>query len=232
MEIRDKRILVAGATGVLGGLIARRLVEQGARVVVAGRNESGLEELAHELEASSVVLDFEVDGAARACVEAALGALGGLDVLVVATGTVAFGAADEVEDEVARTLFAVNTLGPMALVHAALPRLSSPGAVVALSAVVADHPTAGMAAYSASKAALSAYLDAVRRENRRRGLVVLDVRPQHMDTGFARRALRGEAPRLPEPGDPDAVVGQILSALRDDRRELAYDLTKGLLVPA
>jgi len=87
-----------------------------------------------------------------------------------------------------------------------------------------------MAAYSASKAALSAYLTALRREECRNGLLVLDVRPQHLDTGFADRALAGKPPRLPEPGDQHAVARQIVQALRDDRTELAYDLRRRELV--
>ena len=150
-------------------------------------------------------------------------ALGGLDGLVIATGTVAFGPSDELPDPVARELFAVNALGPIALIRAALGELGSPAAIVALSAVVAEFPTAGMAAYSASKSALSAYLTALRRERRRHGLSVLDVRPPHLDTGFSTRALHGEPPALPEPADPDGLVSEIVDGLRDGRRELRYD---------
>jgi hypothetical protein len=61
-------------------------------------------------------------------------------------------------------------------------------------------------------------------------VTVLDVRPQHMETGFAGRALAGEPPRLPAPADHAAVVRQVVEALRDDRRELAYDLGERALV--
>ena len=60
--------------------------------------------------------------------------------------------------------------------------------------------------------------------------MVLDVRPQHMDTGFADRALSGEPGHLPEPGDHRAIAGQIVTALREERRELAYDLERKALV--
>jgi short-subunit dehydrogenase len=81
-----------------------------------------------------------------------------------------------------------------------------------------------MAAYSASKAALSAHLTALRREVRRRGIAVLDVRPPHMDTGFAGRALAGGPPALPAGFDPDALVATVLDALRAGRREVFWDL--------
>ncbi len=144
----------------------------------------------------------------------------------------AFGRAEALDAEVERLLFAVNVLGPMALIRAALGRMDSGSAIVALSAVVADHPTAGMAAYSASKAALSSYLTALRRERRRDGLNVLDVRPQHLDTGFESRPLAGSAPNLPAPADARGVSTAIVLALREDRRELAYDLGARALVAA
>ncbi len=83
-----------------------------------------------------------------------------------------------------------------------------------------------MAAYSASKAALSAYLTALRRERRRQLSAVLDVRPGHMETGFSDRALAGEPPKLPEPEDADALVDAAIDALVAGRRELAYDPVK------
>ena len=230
MDLTDKRFLIAGATGVLGGLLARDMAAAGVKLALAGRDEAKLSELGEELSAATAALDFAHPDSAQQCVETAAQALGGLDGLVLATGAVAFGEAGEIGDDVVADLFAVNTLGPIKLIRAALGRIKTPGAIVGLTAVVADHPTAGLAGYSASKAALSAYLTALRRERRRDGMVVLDVRPQHMDTGFADRALAGAPSRLPEPGDHHAVAAQIIAALREDRRELAYDLERKELV--
>lgn len=216
MDLRDSRFLVAGATGAVGSRLARALAGEGARVFAAGRD---VERLA-ALDLPSGELDFARPGDA---VASAVHELGGLDGLVVATGAVAFGSAAELPDAVARELLEVNALGPIALIRAALAELGSPAAVVALSAVVAEFPTAGMAAYSSSKAALSAYLTALRRERRRDGLTVLDVRPPHLDTDFSARALHGEPPELPAPASPDDLVAAILDALRTDKRELRYD---------
>jgi short-subunit dehydrogenase len=223
MDVHDSRFLVAGATGALGSRLARGLHADGALVFLAGRDVDRLGVLADELGAPAGVLDLSrpVDA-----VNTAVDVLGGLDGLVIATGAVAFGAADELPDGVARELFEVNALAPMALIRAALGEFGSPAAIVALSAVVAEFPTAGMAAYSASKAALSAYLGALRRERRRHGLTVLDVRPPHLNTGFSAHALHGDVPRLPEPADADALVTAILAAVRDDRRELRYEPAK------
>ena len=231
MDLTDKRFLIAGATGVLGSLLASDLAGRGVKLVLAGRDARKLARIGDQLDAPTAPLDFSDPASAACCLDRAAEALGGLDGLLIATGAVAFGEArEDVDAEVVRELFAVNALGPIAMIQAAVSRPAPPEVVAAVTAVVAQHPTAGLAAYSASKAALSAYLTALRREQRRNGTVVLDVRPQHMDTGFADRALSGAPGHLPAPGDHRAVAGQIVTALLEDRRELAYDLDRKALV--
>lgn len=221
---------MAGATGVLGGALARALHGEGARVALAGRDEATLASLATELgDAPTEAFDaVDLDRCAAVVAEAA-DALGGLDLLVVAVGVAAFGPADSEDDAVVQHLLAVNTLAPMALVRAALPRIGKGGAVAVLTAILADYPTGGMAAYSASKAAISGWLTALRPEQRRRGVTVFDIRPPHIETGLAGRAVAGEAPPMKEAATVDQVVGMILDGLRNGRRELRYDLQKGEL---
>ncbi|MDE0775620.1 MAG: SDR family NAD(P)-dependent oxidoreductase [Nocardioides sp.] len=224
MDIDGARFLVVGGSGVLGGLISRSLVDAGARVVVTGRDPYRLAEVAAAAGTEPITLDVVDVEACAAAVGTAIERLGGLDGLVVATGVPAFGPALETEAAVAEELFAVNALGPMALLRAAAPALkeSSGGVAVVLSAILADLPTNQMADYSASKAALSAWLGVVRRENRRRFRVV-DVRPPHLDTGLAEHPLAGAAPKLPEPLAGSAVVDAVLEALRGEASEIVWD---------
>ena len=224
MDIEGARFLVVGGTGVLGGLTARSLVEAGARVVVTGRDTERLGEVASAAGTEPIELDVVDVEACAAAVASAADQLGGLDGLFVATGVPAFGAALEIEAAIAEELFAVNTLGPMALVRAAGPLLekSETGVVAVLSAILADLPTNQMADYSASKAALSAWLGVVRRENRRH-FRVLDIRPPHLDTGLSEHPLAGTAPKLPEPLAGSAVVEATMKALSDDASEIVWD---------
>jgi cyclic-di-GMP-binding biofilm dispersal mediator protein len=89
-----------------------------------------------------------------------------------------------------------------------------------ISAVVAEQPVAGMAAYSASKAAVTAFDAAVARELRRSGIRVLDARPPHTETGLASRPVAGQAPALPRGLEPQAVAQRIVTALLDGERDL------------
>ncbi|SHN74289.1 Short-chain dehydrogenase [Geodermatophilus obscurus] len=224
MELAGARVLVAGATGVLGGELARALDGAGARVALTGRDDGALRALAGELGGVPAIVVDAVDvEAVRAAVGAAVAGLGGLDAVVVAWGVVAFGPAAEADDAVTEELFAVNTLAPMSLVRAALPHLSEGGAVVLLSAIVADAPTLQMAEYSASKAALSVWAGVLRRELRTRSITVLDVRPPHIDTGLVDRALAGDPPRLPPGHDRAELVAAVLDGLRQGGREIVLD---------
>lgn len=228
MELAGARILVVGATGALGGALVDRLSAAGSRLAVTGRRDTALATVAERTGAEEAFpLDLvDVDACAEV-VRAAAQRLGGLDAVVVASGVAAFGSARDEADAVVEELFAVNTLGPMAVVRAAVPLLAPGGAVVVLTAVLADVPTAGMAAYSASKAAISAYLTALRREVRRDKISVLDARLPHLDTGLADRALAGPPPRMPRAADLDEVLGLILLGLREGRSELVADLGAG-----
>lgn len=215
MDLDGARTLVIGATGALGGGIARALHDAGATVVLTGRDADRLAAVGRDLDAPTFVLDVVDVERSAATVADAVDALGGLDLLVVATGVPAFGPAVDADPVVVEELFAVNTLGVTGVVRAALPHLDG-GVAVVLSAILADTPTAGMADYSAAKAALSAWLTVARREHRRTTRIV-DVRPPHLDTELASHALAGEPPRLPEPLPATDVVEAVLRAIDDDK---------------
>lgn len=221
MDLSDARTLVVGGTGVLGGRLTTALLEAGARVVVTGRDPGRLAGVAGVED--RLELDLLDVAACRDVVARAADRLGGLDLVVLATGVAAFGPTRDTPDAVTEELFAVNTLGPVAVLSAAAPLVASGGALVVLSAILADAPMAGMASYSASKAALSGFLTALRREVRRDGLTVLDVRPPHMETGLADRAISGTPPKLPAGHDVDAFVGLVLDGVRGGKAELVWD---------
>ncbi|MEV7180977.1 SDR family oxidoreductase [Kitasatospora sp. NPDC093679] len=214
MEAADVRILVAGATGALGSAVAVLAAERGARVVPAGRDPHRLEQVAGRL-GSPAMLRFDAydsDGCTRLAARAA-DRLGGLDAVLVTSGTVAFGPAERTSAVIEEHLMAVNALAPMAVLRGALAVIGPGGAVGAITAAIVDRPVKGMAAYQASKAALSAWLDAVRTEQRRNRISVLDARLPHLDTGLVDRAVAGTPPPTPPGADLSAWVAALLEGM-------------------
>lgn len=225
MELTHARALVVGASGGLGGALVRALRDAGARIAVTGRDPVRLAAAAGDGAVAAIRLDLSEPTAADQAVAEAADALGGLDLVVCCAGAVAFGPVTELDDAVLMRLFEANVLGPIRLARAAIPALSPGGMLVMISGVVADQPTAGMAAYSASKAALTAFDRALARELRRGGIHVLDVRPPHLATGLAERPLAGTAPRLGPGRDPADAAACIVAAIAAGAREVDFGAT-------
>ena len=222
--LADRSVIVVGATGGLGFPIARALADEGCRLTLVARDADRVRATA--VPGVAVGADVRKPASAALIVDAAMGEYGGVDGIVNAAGAVAFGALDELPDEVMIDLFTLNALAPVRLLRAALPALRASAAagrdpfVAHISAVVAEQPQAGMAAYSAAKAALAAYDAAAARELRREGIRLIDIRPPHTETGLAERPLAGSAPRLPRGLEPQAVADRIVAALTDGEKDV------------
>jgi cyclic-di-GMP-binding biofilm dispersal mediator protein len=172
---------------------------------------------------TSVLFDLALPGHAAHVVGTAVQHLGGLDGVINAAGVVAFGPLADMDDEALDDLVAVDLLGPLRVIRDALPHLEG-GYIVNLTGVVAETPVAGMAAYSAVKAGLSAATIALGREVRRQGIHVLDARPPHTETGLADHPIAGAAPAMPAGLDPALVAGIIVAGLAEGRRELPSEV--------
>ncbi|MCU1406070.1 MAG: hypothetical protein JWQ43_2373 [Glaciihabitans sp.] len=213
-------ILVTGASGGLGSRIATQLADAGAVVVRAARNPQTL------FGPDAYLADLRSPTGAASLVSAALAAHGRLDGVVVATGVVAFGPSSSVTDDTLAELFETNTYAPIRLLRDSFAALSESAAaghtpfVLTISGVVAETPTAGLAAYSASKAALAAYLVASSREYRRAGIHLLDARPGHTGTELSAHPIAGQAPAFGRALDPDAVAARIVRAIVDGEKDL------------
>lgn len=220
-DLMGKHLLMVGATGGLGSAICHELAQSGARLTLSGRDAGRLSALAADLGAAVVgTVEADLTDLGAPAQLAAVAHNQPVDGLVLAAGVVAFGSLTELDDDDLDQLFLVNVLGPIRVIRALVPRLASGATVVSISAVVAESPTAGMAAYSATKAALTGFDRAVALELRRAGVRVLDVRPPHTETGLAGRPIAGDPPRLPKGRRPDDIARRIVRAIIDDESDL------------
>lgn len=210
-NLQDAVVLVVGATGGLGSRIADQLESQGA--IVARSSKSA----GHDLREPSVIQEV---------LEATNAEHGRLDGVVVASGVVAFGVASELEPATVEELFAVNTTSPIQLIAQSQPYLAASAKdgrepfVVTLSGVVAEAPVAGLAAYSASKAGLAAFVLAAAREYRRAGIRLVDARPGHTGTSLSEHPIAGSASRFGAALDPDQVAARIITAIVEGEKDL------------
>lgn len=219
-DASGQSFLVVGASGALGSRIARGLADAGAAVSAHGRTDESLARLdldgVHRLTG-----DLRQPALPQQLVEAAVQQHGRLDGVVYAAGVVAFGPAAELDDDTLDDLTLLDFLAPVRLVRASLGVLGEGGVVAALTGVPAERPFPQMAAYGATKAALSSYLTAVRTEVRRSKVRVLDLRPPHTETGLATRAIAGDPPTMPTGLEPDAVAARCVAAILGTDTEVA-----------
>lgn len=223
-ELRGTTVLVVGATGGIGGELARQLNDAGATLVLSGRDPHRV--AAMGVPGAVVAADLTDPAAIKRLVDVSVTVTGALDGIVVAAGVVAFGPASSLTADTVARLFAVNTTAPMLLLQAALGPLAVSAAAgrtpffLTLSGMVSESPTANLAAYSASKAALAAFGTAAGRELRRSGIRLIDARPGHTETELSRHPIAGTAPGLPAGLDPVAVCARLVRAIVTGERDL------------
>lgn len=222
-EIAGKRIVVVGATGGLGSEISRILNEAGAHLVLVGRSAEKLQALG--IPGELLTTDLLTPGAADALISY-IAQSGPIDGVVIAHGVVAFGSTAELDDSTLSTLVTLNQTTPMQIVRASIAPMraakeaGSEPFIVTISGIVAESPTAGLAAYSASKAGLAAFMNVMRRELRRDGIRALDARPGHTETELSKHPLAGQAPAFPAGHSPAAVAQRIVTAIVEDEGDL------------
>lgn len=224
-KLRGKTVLVLGGSGALGSLITSALIANGAQVMATTTaNEKG--DLIPSAASPRLLLNLEVPESIEVLANYLIQSGARIDGIVNATGLVAFGPASEMAVATLNRLSAVNLTGPIALISGLLPALRSSAQagnepfIVNISGVVAESPMAGLAAYSATKAGLWAFGQALSREVRKEGIRVIDARPGHTETGLASRAIAGIAPAFPTGMTPGWVADRIVSAILNGETDL------------
>jgi cyclic-di-GMP-binding biofilm dispersal mediator protein len=220
-DVTGKTFVVVGARGGLGREIATQLTQRGASVIGTARSESSFGEMVGYT-SRQLPLDLTDPLSVADFIDDLTSGPVGIDGLVLAAGIVAFGPAAETSSATLSELMTVNATAQLAIVTGLASTLARSGdaVVVSLSGKVAEIPTAGIAAYSASKAALHAFSVAAGRELRRSNIRWVDARPGHTETGLATRAVAGTAPDFGAGLTPAAVATRIVDAIVNDEKDL------------
>ncbi|HKF83489.1 MAG TPA: SDR family NAD(P)-dependent oxidoreductase [Solirubrobacterales bacterium] len=232
-EIAGQRVLITGGSSGIGLSVAEILVGEGAEVALLARNELGLAAAKRKLvehggKAVTVSADVTDREALAAGVETAVSELGGIDVLVTAAASIAFGRFTETSAEDFDATIETVLGGTIDTIRAALPHLERcRGAVVAVGSIAARMPLPGMSGYTTSKHGLVGFLDTVRVELEESGspVTLSLVNPGAVDTPLwnhlqSSTGLLPPEPPFPSIYSPESVAAAVVSVIRRPRDEL------------
>jgi short-subunit dehydrogenase len=223
MRLENARILLTGATGGLGRELARQLHEAGAALLLAGRDAQRLEALRVSLGARAAIVAADLTRPEGVALTARAAREFGVNVLVNNAGAAAFGLIETQDWPTIERVLATSLQAPVRLTHALLPWLKAQpqAAIVNIGSAFGSVPFAGFAAYSAAKAGLRAFSQALRRELADTLVAVVHVAPRAIDTPMNDAAITALNRALDNACDkPDEVAGEIVSALVRNAREV------------
>ena len=222
-DLSGRTALVTGASGGIGGAIARQLHAQGAAVVLAGRRRDALAALAEALgeKVRIEVAELAEPEAAQRLIEAA-DAAGGVDVLINNAGLTRDNLAVRMKDEDWQTVLEVNLSAGFRLIRAALRGMMRRrwGRIVNVTSIVAQTGNPGQANYAAAKAGMIGMTKSLAAEVASRGITVNCVAPGFIQTPMtdalneqqrARLLERVPVGRLGSTADVAAAVGYLVS---------------------
>lgn len=220
-SVKDKVVVVTGATSGIGWHTALAFAARGAKVVGTGRDPGRLAALAEHVDhvLTLDVTDPEQVEVARAAV---LDRHGGVDVLVNNAGVGLFKAWDETSEAELRRVLEVDFFGAVRMAQAFLPSIVTRGGVLAqVASVAARRGYPRHAAYCAAKFALLGWTEAVRRDLSRTAAHLTVICPPAVRTPFFENAgfvnFEREHPGL-RMWDPADVAQEIVSSVEERRR--------------
>lgn len=238
MDIRGKRILITGAAGGIGKMLARELGRRGAELLLADRDAEALESLRDEVVAAGgevkiAAIDLLQPEAPDQLAIRAMQELGGVDILVNLAGIMSFKLFQEETAESIERLWRVNTIAPMQLTRALLPQMLErhDGRIVNVGSVYGSIGFPCFVNYSANKFAVRGFSQALRRELEGTGIGVTYVGPRYVRTPInAGPVARMSAAMKVNMDDPDIVAASIVRAIEQDKKELYIGFPESLFV--
>ncbi len=212
------RAVVVGASSGIGAAVARRLAKAGYICALLARREPALQRICEQINeaageplAHAYVHDVRLVDEIPELFQTLLRDIKRIDLFVYAAGVMPAVALDEFDLQKDRAMMEVNATGAIAWLGQAATLFSrmEAGHIVGISSVAGDRGRVKNPAYNASKAALDAYLEALRNRLSKKGIKVLTVKPGFVDTDMLK-----SSPRVFWVRSPDQVAEDIWRAIR------------------
>ena len=242
-KMKDKFVIITGASSGIGKALAFETGARGAIVVMAARSEDKLAEIESQLLASgirtlSVVTDVSIEEDCKHLIDITVEKFGRIDVLINNAGISMRAIFEKTDLTVIRRVMDVNFWGTVYCTKYALPYLlKSKGSLVGVSSIAGYKGLPGRTGYSASKYAMQGFLETLRIENIKKGLHVLIACPGFTSSNIRNTALaadgsiQGESPRNEDSMmKPEKVARKIVKAIETRQRILVMTLVGKLTV--
>lgn len=217
-DLSGKKALVTGATGGIGGAIARALHAAGAQVALSGTRQEALDAMVGELQGSvAVACDLSDSAQTDALIGRAEEAMGGLDILVANAGITKDGLLLRMKDDDFQRVLDINLGSYFRLARAASKGMMKRrhGRIIAITSIVGVTGNAGQANYAASKAGMIGFTKSMAAELASRGITANCVAPGFIVSPMTnalndaqKEAITSDIPaaRLGHPNDIAAAV--------------------------
>ena len=240
--MRDKVVIITGASSGIGKALAYELAHQGAKVVLAARNIEELLHIEQDLrqqgaEVLSVRTDVTKELACKELIEQAYARFGRIDALINNAGISMRALLEDLEPAVLRKVMDVNFWGTVYCSKYALPYLlESKGSLVGVISIAGFIGLPGRTGYAASKFAVRGFLNTVRIENMKKGLHVMVAAPGFTASNIRKTALnangrqQGESPRNENKMmTAEKCAAIIVKGIRKRKREIIMTFVEGKL---
>ncbi len=237
MDVRDRVVIITGASSGIGLATAELLSERGAKLTLASRSKDKLERLSRELPDSLVVpTDVTKITEIKRMIEQTKEHFGRIDILINNAAQGYDTPVEKIDIETLQHIFDLNLVGPLVAMQEVIPlmREQSGGAIVNVSSGAALMSLPGMSPYASLKSALALLSLTARKELEKDNIAVSVVYPYITMTDFEKNTIReADDGRLEEDGAPPSgdtaeyVAQKILEAIESGEPEIfAHDWMK------
>lgn len=225
MQLRNKLVLVTGATGGIGTQLCHALAARGARLVMTGTDPVCLQRLQEKLGAMHLAVAADLGNAGeRARLADFCAAAGGIDALVNLAGMLDFAWFQRQQPELLEQLLQVNTVAPVLLTRLLLPQLlcREEARIVNVGSIFGSIGHPGFVAYCASKAAIKTFSEALARELAESCVSVAYIAPRATRTALNSDKVCALNAELGIREDAPEAVAQAICAMLEGRQRQRF----------
>jgi short-subunit dehydrogenase len=188
-KIKEKNILIVGATGSIGAATAKLLATTGANVFLTGRNESRLREVANDCKVDvsrMFVMDIADPFQVQYTADAIHQEIGAVDAIINTAGIGIIKPFEQLTEDDFRKTLEVNLMGTVYLMKSFLPPMKEKkeGLIIHLPGVLGKTPMSGASAYAASKYGLNGFMKSLREELKRTNIRITQIFLGGVDSHF------------------------------------------------